>query len=170
MVKKYNFFLRIMHWFMAILIIGMIIMGFNMSKADDVMKPLVYGLHKAVGITVMGGVILRLLIRYFTIKPLMPNNSILDYLARVVHFCLYFIMLSMPISGYVMSSASGREFTWFFDITVPLLIYKNEQLASNAHIIHTFMSYALVAFISMHFLGTLKHIIVDKQNILKRIW
>ncbi|MBQ4875317.1 MAG: cytochrome b [Rickettsiaceae bacterium H1] len=170
MVKKYNLFLRFMHWFMAMLIIGLIIVGFNMGKADDAIKPFIYGIHKAIGVTIIGLVLLRLLIRIFTVIPPMPNNFLLDYIARIVHWCLYLLMFSMPISGYIMSSSSGRNFTWFFDINVPLLIEKNQKLAVSAHTLHVVGAYVFVVFISLHFLGTLKHLIIDKENILKRIW
>ena len=171
-VNKYNILLRFLHWIMGVLIIGLVIMGFYMGSADSNIKPFLYSWHKTLGITMLGLVILRLIIRFTTKIPPMPqgSNIILNYISKMVHWALYLFMFIMPLSGYIMSSASQRHFKWFFDIDVPLLISKNAEIASNAHNLHTTAPYILVAFIVLHFLGALKHLIINRENILKRIW
>ena len=157
---------------MALLIIGLIIMGFTMSNMDNSLKPTIYGLHKSFGITVLGLALLRLLLRIFTKVPPMPKNSniFLNYISRFTHWGLYCFMFIMPLSGYVMSSASQRSFKWFFNIDVPLLIDQNTEIAQNAHNAHINAPYVLIALIGLHLLGTLKHLIINKENIVKRIW
>lgn len=172
MIVKYNLSLRLLHWIMAILIISLIFIGFFMVSASDALKPTLYSLHKATGITVLALIVLRLSIRLFSINPPLPTNSnyMLNFIARLVHWLLYLFMFIMPMSGYIMSSASQRHFTWFFDLDVPLLVGQNMTLAMNAHSIHVVSAYIITSLIALHLLGTIKHLVIDKINILKRIW
>ncbi|MDN5247697.1 MAG: cytochrome b [Wolbachia endosymbiont of Tyrophagus putrescentiae] len=169
--NKYNLGLRVIHWLMAILIIGMICAGFYMKSlpVTNEMKFNIYAIHKACGITILGLVIVRILFRMLThVPPLTINISRLTVcLSKTVHLGLYATMLLMPLSGYVMSSASGREIKYFFHI--PLLISKNEKLASTANQLHSMLAYFTVLLITLHIVGALKHILVDKYNILKRM-
>ncbi len=76
-------------------------------------------------------------------------------------------MVLMPLSGYVMSSASGKKIKYFFHI--PLLINQNKDLANTANQLHSMLAYFMVLFIILHILGALKHTFIDKQNIFKRM-
>jgi cytochrome b561 len=75
----------------------------------------------------------------------------------------------IAISGYIMSSASGKAIIWFNLFNVPLLVDKNIEIAKKAHTIHEILPYILIGLIVIHILATLKHIIFNKVNILKRI-
>lgn len=168
---KYSLSLRVMHWVMAVFILGMLCSGFymtNLSNNNEI-KFSIYAIHKACGITILGLVIIRLLFRIFTHIPPYPVNfsRLAIYASKVVHFCLYFIMLLMPISGYVMSSASGRDIKYIFHI--PLLIKQNTYLANVANVMHSILAYFFILIITLHIFAVLKHIIIDRQNILKRI-
>ncbi|MCV3769404.1 MAG: cytochrome b/b6 domain-containing protein, partial [Wolbachia pipientis] len=83
------------------------------------------------------------------------------------HFFLYSLMVLMPLSGYIMSSASGIKIKYLFHI--PLLIDKNKELSNIANKLHSIFAYFMIFSITLHILGTLKHTFINKQNILKRI-
>lgn len=168
---KYSLSVRIMHWLMALLIISMISSGFymkNLSTSNE-FKFTLYTAHKACGITILILVIIRLIFRTFTYVPPFPVNfsKFIVYTSKTVHFCLYSLMAAIPLSGYVMSSASSKEIKYLFHI--PLLIKQNKELASTAHEIHSLLAYFIIFFICLHIVGVVKHIFIDKQNILKRI-
>lgn len=168
---KYSLALRIIHWLMAVFIIGMLSAGFYMKSlpASNEIKFSIYAIHKACGITLLGLIIIRILFRVFTYVPPFPANSpkLIIGITKIVHLSLYFLMVLMPLSGYVMSSASGIKIKYFFHI--PLIINKNKELAIAANELHSLLAYSMIFFITLHILGALKHIFVDKQNILKRI-
>ncbi|MGL9725295.1 MAG: cytochrome b [Wolbachia sp.] len=129
----------------------------------------IYSIHKACGITIIGLVITRIFICFFTCDPSFPVSffRFVVSASKTVHFGLYSLMVLMPLSGYVMSSTSGREIKYFFHI--PLLINKNTELVSAANGLHSVLAYFMVFFITLHILGALKHTFIDKQNIFKRI-
>jgi cytochrome b561 len=169
--EKYSLALRITHWLMAVFIIGMLCSGLYMKSLpiSNEIKFSIYAIHKACGITILGLVVVRIFLRIFTYTPPFPSNfsKFVVSASKVVHICLYFLMVLMPLSGYVMSSASGIKIKYFFHI--PLLINKNRELATSANESHTVLAYLMIFFITLHILGALKHIFIDKQNILKRI-
>ncbi|WP_333022930.1 cytochrome b [Wolbachia endosymbiont of Pentidionis agamae] len=169
--NKYSLSLRIIHWLMALFIIGMLISGFYMKSlpGSNAIKFSIYAVHKACGLTIFGLVIVRILFRVFTYVPpfLASFSNFTIAITKIVHLGLYFIMIAMPLSGYIMSSASGINIKYFFH--VPLFIEKNKKLAVIANESHSVLAYLIIFLISLHLIGTLKHLLIDKQNILKRI-
>lgn len=164
--------MRCMHWLIGIAIILMLCSGFYMSNlANGVQKFSIYKTHKAIGITILGFMCLRLIIRLLSKIPTLPQELSLaeTKLAHYTHYALYIAMFLMPVSGYVMSSASARHIKWFFDLSVPLLIDKNTTIAQIAHTIHVYAAYVFVGLIALHVLATIKHWLFDKVNLLKRI-
>ncbi len=170
---KYNIILRIVHWLMATIIIAMLISGFYMKSlpAGNPIKFSIYSIHKAIGMTVLMLVVLRIILRLILYVPPLPKNfsQVTILITKVVHFALYILMMCIPLSGYVMSSASGRGIKYFFNFNVPLIIAKSEIIAKLANQLHFILAYLLIIFVTLHLLGTIKHLIIDKQNILKRI-
>ncbi|NUY39679.1 cytochrome B [Wolbachia endosymbiont of Litomosoides brasiliensis] len=169
--SKYNLGVRVIHWLMAVFIIGMLCSGFYMRSlpVNNEIKFSIYTVHKACGVTIFGLIILRIFFRVFTCDPLFPENfsHFVISVSKIVHFVLYSLAILIPLSGYVMSSASDMKIKYIFYI--PLLINKDKDLANAANLLHSILAYFMVFFITLHILGVLKHIFIDKQNILKRI-
>ncbi|MBX9977907.1 MAG: cytochrome b [Alphaproteobacteria bacterium] len=170
---KYPLSLRILHWVIGIMMIGMLIVGFVM--ADYVQPPLKYTLfdmHKATGLTIFGLTLARIALRLVASTPPLPS-TVAWYervLAKSTYLALYGVMLAFPISGYVMSSAGGYPISWFGMINVPLFIAKNPELSHTAKELHETFGYVLAVLILLHFAGFLKHLFIDKENLLKRMW
>ncbi|OAB82279.1 cytochrome B [Wolbachia endosymbiont of Laodelphax striatellus] len=169
--NKYSLGLRIIHWLMSALIIGMLCSGLYMKNLpiSSEIKFSIYAIHKACGITVLALIVVRIFFRVFTYVPPLPANfsRFVINASKTIHFCLYALMVLIPLSGYVMSSASSKEIKYFFHI--PLLINHNEDLASAANQLHSILAYFMVLFIILHIIGALKHTFIDKQNIFKRM-
>ncbi|MHC0449640.1 MAG: cytochrome b, partial [Candidatus Lariskella arthropodorum] len=84
-------------------------------------------------------------------------------------FILYILMLIMPMSGYVMSVAGGRD-VYFFSFELPKLLPINSQLSAISYLVHVNVCYILAAAIVLHILFAIKHLIFDKVNLFARIW
>lgn len=171
--EKYHLILRAVHWLMAVVILTMLISGFYMKNLpiDNPIKFSIYGIHKATGVSILILVILRIILRLFLYVPPLPQNfsQVTIFATKVVHFALYILMILIPLSGYVMSSASGRNIKYFFNFDIPLIIAENKTIAELSSQLHFILAYLLMSFIALHLLGTIKHLIVDKQNILRRM-
>ncbi|GHM58814.1 MAG: cytochrome b [Candidatus Mesenet longicola] len=171
--EKYHLILRIVHWLMAATIVGMLVSGFYMKSLpiDNPIKFSIYGIHKATGVSIFILVILRIILRLFLYVPPLPQNysQVTVLTTKTVHFALYVLMMLIPLSGYIMSSASGRSIKYFFNFNIPLIIAKNKMVAELSNQLHFISACLLIGFIALHLLGTIKHLIIDKQNILRRI-
>ncbi|MGN7678563.1 MAG: cytochrome b [Anaplasma sp.] len=161
------------HWVMALAIIGLVALGFcmtSMSFSDNSAKRQLYAVHKACGIVVLAILPVRLLSRLCSKVPPYSDKISRAFvvLAKVVHFFLYVLMFCIPVSGYLMSSASGHPvFMWYF--TIPAAIPKDESVASIFSAVHEISVFALIAVVVLHVLGALKHTFFDGDNVFKRI-
>ncbi|UTO55129.1 cytochrome b/b6 domain-containing protein [Neoehrlichia mikurensis] len=156
---------------MAIIIIFLIIVGLYMTAiAPSNTKSVLYSAHKALGIISMVLIMIRIVSRLSSKIP--PYSEVIApffiIASRFVHILLYVFMIVMPLSGYMMSSASNKPITMiFFDF--PLILPTNKNLAFVFHKIHILSAYTLIILIILHILGALKHLIINKDNIFQRI-
>jgi cytochrome b561 len=90
-------------------------------------------------------------------------------LAALVVLLFYGAMLLMPLSGYLMSSFGGYTIH-LFGIKLPEWIAPNQDLGRFAHSAHAFGGWFFVTCIGLHVMGTLKHFLLDRVNLLKRMW
>lgn len=172
-IPRYDPVARTFHGVMAVMMIGLLAVGLYMEDLDpSPAKWQMYGLHKAFGITVLAFVILRILWRASHTPPTALGSQAAweRKLAHVVHGLLYFGMIVMPLSGYVMSSAGGHDISIFGWFNLPLLVAKNEQIGGLAKEIHEIAGYALICAITLHFVGALKHHVIDRDVTLARMF
>lgn len=175
-IEKYNAPMRALHWIISISIISLIAVGLYMAGiADDAPdKYALYPYHKAFGFTVLILVFARIITRLRSAVPA-PLQTLQPWeikLSKVTHLLLYVGMIAMPVSGYFMSSyypfADGINMYFF---TVPEITGKDKVMSGIFHQIHEYGSWALIAAVSLHFVGVLKHKFFDKgeSDVLKRM-
>lgn len=169
--NKYGSIAILLHWLMAILIIGLLILGLYMVGLPISLQKLkLFGWHKELGILVLGLVMIRL---WWRLSNVMPNLSALPkwerVAARTVHWSFYFFMLALPLSGWMMSSAAALPVSFFGLFTLPDLVSPNEELFHFFVRIHKWIAYALIATICLHVLAAFKHVVINKDDIMKRM-
>ncbi len=160
----------LLHWLMAILLIGLLIFGLYMVDLPiGIEKLKLYGWHKEYGLLALALVIIRLGWRLANTTPrlLLPLWERLA--ARIVHWAFYGFMLAMPITGWLLTSAAGLEPSFFGLFTLPNLIAPNNTLLVFFQDLHRWLGYALIATIILHTLAALKHHFINKDDILRRM-
>lgn len=158
---------KLFHWIMALLIIGLLYVGLYMSDLPDSPdKFVLYGLHKSFGIIALGLVTLRIIWRLATVTPNLPDTLLLSKLSAPV---LYLAMLTMPISGIIMSQAGGHPISIFNTFMVPPFIDTNPDLGKLAWQIHGYAGKVFIALICLHILAALYHQLILKNNLLGRM-
>ncbi len=169
-LKKYNKKMRFMHWLVALIVLGMLAVGFTMDGYPLEIKRTAYGLHKSFGLTLFFLVLIRIAIRLKSKIPpaprAIPKNQQLA--AKWAHYFLYVLLLVMTISGYTMSSAGGHGVKWF-GIETTQWLPLDKDLSKIAYTIHGTTAFLLAGLIALHLLGTLKHHWLDKIPVLKRM-
>src|SRR5579863_6886357 len=108
--NRYGIISIFLHWIMAALIIGLILLGLYMQALPISEKKLqLYGWHKELGILVLMLFVIRIIWRLSNIVPLLPS-SIPDWqklAAHAMHWCFYGLMLVVPVTGWLVTSAAG---------------------------------------------------------------
>lgn len=115
--------------------------------------------------------LLRLLLRLYHGGLPFPKEMELweQWLANGVHFLLYALMIALPLTGWLMGSAAGYATSPFGLFTLPDLIEKNRELATNLARAHALLAFTLVFLLVLHVAGALKHHFIDRNDILRRM-
>jgi len=164
---------KFLHWTMAIVIFGMLYMGFTMTDLPlepDKLK--LYGLHKSIGSLILGAVILRLLVRLMNITPRLPEHMscFQKFGAHASHWLLYALMFAMPLSGWVMSNAAGFPVSVFGWFLLPQIVVPDVQLRVLAASAHEIFAVGLILLVGLHALAAAIHHFYFKDGIFKRMW
>ena len=163
---------RILHWGMALMILGMLGVGLVMTTmAPSPEQGKLYSLHKATGVTVLILAMLRLGWRLSSPIPLLPK-SLPEWqksASRSVVLLLYLLMILIPLSGAVLSLFSGHEISYFGLFTIPAFTSGPTPLASFGAQAHKFMAYGLIGVVSLHGGAALYHHFYLKDGVLRRM-
>lgn len=167
----YNAVARFFHWAIAFLIVFLLGLGLTMGDINfGVPRHTVYDLHKSLGLLVLLLAAGRIVWRFASVPPdaLDTHAAWERLLAKAAHAFLYFAMVAMPLTGWLMSDAAGRSPT-FFGLPVPRLLENSDDLRGIFGAAHEFLAYGLIAVIGMHVAGALKHHIIDRDATLRRM-
>ncbi|WP_321287743.1 cytochrome b [Alcaligenes phenolicus] len=170
--QRYTRVACILHWLMALALTALVTVGYTMKTLPlSPLKLQVYSWHKWAGISLLVLVILRLLWRLFNRPPALPPgmSALSRALAHCGHAALYLLMIGIPLTGWLMSSAKGFQTVWFGVIPLPDLVSKDKPLGELLVQVHIFLNYALIAMVSLHILAALKHQFIDRDGLLGRI-
>ena len=170
---RYTLTAQMLHWVTAALILAVFPLAWVMvsmpRSAPD--REFFYTLHKSVGLTILVLVMVRVAWRAANPPPAPTTRParIEHALSRVAHFLLYVVMIGMPISGYVFSTAGGNPVTYFGLITLPELPRSDtlRQIALWAHVfIGQWLAYALIL---LHLAAVAFHVGIRRDGLLNRM-
>lgn len=170
---KYPLMMRLIHWTLGVIIIGLIITGLTHDSWPKDIQPQFYYWHKSFGIVALALIFIRIFFRIKfkdQIPPLPKTISKQDEkMAKAGHHFLYLLMLVLPISGYIMSMAGGHGIK-MFGIEIPNIFSKEDkELGGMAHEVHEVGGIIIAIVVSIHILAVIKHKVFDKENLLKRM-
>ena len=147
--------------------LGLYMVGLQLSPQ----KLKLYSWHKWIGITVFLATLIRLAWRLGHAPPPLPA-SVPDWerkLAGVGHRLLYLLMLVIPISGWLYSSAAGVSVVYLGWLHLPNLVAANKALAEQLKLVHMTLDFILLALVVGHVAAALKHHFVDHDGVLARM-
>ena len=179
--KHYNAVARGLHWGIAALIFFQLALGWRM--ADMPKGPgafTLFQLHKSIGFSILALALLRLLWRLTHRAPPLPDAMPRweQVFARLGHAGLYFMLFALPLTGWILVSASKIQIPTllFGAIPVPHLPFIAHlppeargvwrEFGEEAH-------EALVALTVLLVLGhagaALKHQLIDKDEVVSHM-
>jgi cytochrome b561 len=170
------------HWVIALLIVGNFLGGLYMGDlleptATPAQKQLgftIVQLHKSFGLTVLVLSLLRLGLRLAWGAPPLPDHMtpLERTLAKLTHWAFYAIMILVPLSGWVMVSASPLGFpTQYFGLFEwpHLPVATSKATSGSAGEAHEIMAWIGVGLFVLHVGGALKHQFLDRDDVLARM-
>lgn len=170
-INTYGAIAKILHWAMALVIMGLIIVGLymvTMPYSPDKIR--VIGLHKSFGLLILMLVTVRLVWRFRSTQPakISTHKKWERTLSNLAHIALYGFMIALPLTGWIMSSAAQYPIP-FFGLNMPDIAPRNSILAGIANNLHSIFAFSLIGFIVLHAAGAFKHHFIDKDQTLSRM-
>jgi len=161
-----------LHWLAALLIFCGFGLGLFMTGLEITPDKLrYYAWHKWLGITVFLLAAARLAWRSAHPAPPLPDEMP-DWQvrsSRAAHALLYVLMLAIPLSGWIYSSATGVSVVYLGLVPLPDLIAKDRETAKILLLLHNSLNYLLAATVTVHIAAALKHHFVDRDDVLARM-
>lgn len=170
--QKFSPTSKVLHWFIALLVIIMLCGGFFLDGLPESIKGMAISYHKSTGLTILFLMILRIIWIHAAGRPPLPESMKMweKMTARIVQYGFYILLILMPLSGWIMSVSDNRIPTYFGLFQLPLpWIHPDKSLADLMFESHRTIAWVLIVFIGLHIAGALKHHFIDKDNVLKRM-
>ena len=169
---RYGWITIVVHWMMAIAVLGMFAVGWYMvdlTYYDELYKTLPE-IHKSIGILLVCVLLLRLAWRWSSPSPRPLSRKPLEAAAaRGAHVLMYILLGCIFASGYLISTAKGAPIDVFDWFSVPATITSIPEQEDIAGVIHEYLAYVLMGLVAVHALAALKHHFVNRDNTLRRM-
>ncbi|MEQ5840983.1 cytochrome b [Paraburkholderia acidicola] len=161
------------HWLIALLIVCGFALGWVMTDIPGFTptKLRYFSWHKWIGVTVFALAVLRILWRATHAAPPLSRETPLWQrgAAHAVHGLLYVLMVAIPVSGYLYSSAANVPVVYLGLVPLPRLIAPDPALKVLLKTVHITLNYGLLALVVMHVAAALKHQWLDRDGLLSRM-
>jgi len=147
------------HWLIALLIVCGFALGWVMTDIPGFTptKLRYFSWHKWIGVT-HGA-------------PPLPRSMAgwQRAAAQVTHVLLYVLMIVIPVTGYLYSSASNIPVVYLGLVRLPLLISPDPQLKAVLKVAHVTLNYVLLTLVVLHVAAAIKHQWLDRDGLLSRM-
>lgn len=161
---------RVFHWLTAILVFAALFIGFVMVNSVASYAQLLV-IHKALGVTILVVVVIRIGNRLFHRGPPLPSTvGALERKAVVLsEVSMYALLVAQPLIGWAMLSAAGNHVAVFNLVRLPRIAPFSADLYGVLRQAHTVGAFLLVAAIAAHVCAVLLHSVTLRDGMLRRM-
>lgn len=163
-----------LHWLIALLLLGQFAFGLLLGDIPrgTPARGLYVNLHKSTGIVIGLLILLRIVWRLTHAAPPLPAAMPVwqRHAARWSHAVLYMCMAALPLSGYLASNFSRHGITFFNFVHWPAWGPDDKAWYALFNQTHHLAALALAVFVVLHLLAVAKHVLVDRDGLLLRMW
>ncbi len=150
---------RVLHWSTALLIVGMLALGTRIAVLEPELSNLwLYGLHKTLGMLALALVLLRLIWHRISPPPapIGASHAWETRAAKAGHRALYALMVAIPLSGWIASSATGIDTLIAGRWVLPPIAPVSEIWEARAFAAHGVLTKVLFVLVTLHAVAALK--------------
>jgi len=168
---RYNGIARAFHAVIALMVIFNLASGIGGESIEDIWNP--FPIHKATGIVILLLSLARIGWRLTWTAPVWPATmgNLQRLVAKVTHLAFYGLMLIVPLTGWIMSSAGKYPISIYGFFEWPkLAVAKGSALAEIAHEGHEILGFLMAGLVVLHVAAALHHHFIIKDNVLRRMW
>lgn len=172
-VAVYNPALRAIHWLMAALIFIALGLGvWSTQLPRNEFRSEVLFFHKSIGVTLLALIAFRIAVRVATGAPphARPLGRLVAAGAKAGHLALYALMIVLPVTGYLTSTAGGNGVSYFGLFALPNLVSKDQALRRAASQAHYVFACAIAVVLALHLAAVFWHARVKRDSVLTRMW
>lgn len=178
--ERYSAVAIALHWVLALALAAMIALGWNMHDNEGRPIEWMFQLHKSLGITILVLTIARLGWRLLNPPPPLPDDMkpLEKTASHLVHVGFYALMVLMPLSGWVLVSASPfsvstvlyGSISWPHLPFLPdLAVETRRAMAPVIEFVHSKFAWVLIGLVALHVAGAMKHEFGSEEGVLKRM-
>ena len=170
--ERFGLVARTLHWLTLLLLIAAFTLAISMVNMPFSPRKLeFYSWHKWVGVTIFLVVLLRLIWRLANPVPRQPDGTPAwqERLAALSHGALYAILLVMPLTGWIMSSALNLPVVYLGLIPIPSPFGVNRALGESLKVVHLSLAVALLALVTLHVIAALYHHFSLRDDVMRRM-
>lgn len=166
-MKSYSWSFKLLHWLMAVLILLMFfaLVGFQPDMSDADRTTMLIG-HSSIGTIITALMVVRLSKR-FVLKQPRPKHVLKPMqakLAKATHYALYFLMVFVPVTGYITANFHHLPVQAFASFS--LNGGADSEVFGLVRLIHTTSVKALLVLVLLHIGAALFHKFVLKDRVL----
>lgn len=161
---------RSLHWAIAAMVIANIALGVFHDPWGKLFPAM--PIHKAIGLTVLALTLGRIGWRLTHRPPPLPASmrGWEQGAARVTHLAFYLLLLVLPLTGWVMSSAGEYSLTWFWLFDVPkFAVTRADTIVGLSRGSHGVLGLLFGALAAVHVAAALRHHFILKDRVLRRM-
>ncbi|MEM7763411.1 MAG: cytochrome b/b6 domain-containing protein [Pseudomonadota bacterium] len=173
--QQYGGVARVFHWAVAAAIVLQFVLAklyeFAADGGERIRQIALIANHKSVGMTILMVAVLRLVWRFRQGVPKLPSSMPGWQIkaSHLSHWLLYGSLFLLPVTGWLMSSASAYSVSWFGVFTWPDLIAPDTSLKETLKMLHDLFAKILFVVAILHIAAALKHHWVDRDQVLTRM-
>jgi cytochrome b561 len=161
---------------MAALIVVNLVLGFTHEMVERPLMMRMMWFHKSIGLTVLLLAVFRLAWRLTHKIPVLPDHmrEWETWAARASHWLLYFLIIALPLVGWLMVSANPKNSPIpFWGLQAPALPgFEHMDYAMRKAQQHTYgerheqLAWIMIALVTIHVLAALRHHFWNKDVVL----
>jgi cytochrome b561 len=163
---------KLLHWAVAALVFLQIALGWAaVTWRLSPMKLDLFVLHKSVGMLLLVLMVVRVAWRAVNIAPPLPADMrpLERRAAHASHLLLYLLLLVMPVTGWIVTSAANIPYRIFWLIPLPAIVEVDKTMADAAARMHFGLFAALLLLLALHIGAALRHHFLKHDDVLKRM-
>lgn len=169
-MPRFTLLSRLLHWAMAVMVIGQFFLGVTMVAALTY-YPLLLAIHRPLGILILLFAVVRLINRLTHRPPpfLATMGKAERKIATYSECLLYALLLAQPLVGWAMLSAADSPVTLFPGLHLPGIAPHGIALYAALRTTHTVLAYLLFAAFTAHICAVTFHTVGLRDGLLNRM-